>query len=158
MKSYPIGLRLIESTCIIRCEHRQGNALRMSRICLYNDKTCRVMDKSKSQTRVHIQRSMMASNLVEKSKNKMFGGYQHVYTHDSPTVNCKMTFGIYLPPQAENDKVPVVYWLSGGLFPPVIAVPRHTGYSRQKATADLDLDLVSRSGPLHFVVAAVGSA
>ena len=51
MKSYPIGLRLIESTCIIRCEHRQGNALRMSRICLYNDKTCRVMDKSKSQTR-----------------------------------------------------------------------------------------------------------
>ena len=26
-----------------------------------------------------------------------------------------MNFGVYLPPQAEDGKVPVIYWLSGEL-------------------------------------------
>ncbi|CAI4163359.1 S-formylglutathione hydrolase FrmB [Alteromonas macleodii] len=45
--------------------------------------------------------------------NASFGGWQDVYQHDSSSLGCTMRFGIYLPPQAENNKVPVLYWLSG---------------------------------------------
>lgn len=44
---------------------------------------------------------------------KEFGGYLNRYEHDSSTCQCKMTFSVYLPPQAENEKVPALYWLSG---------------------------------------------
>lgn len=48
------------------------------------------------------------------SINKSFGGWHKQYSHHSSTLNCKMRFAIYLPPQASNgDKVPVLYWLSG---------------------------------------------
>ncbi|MFA5960883.1 MAG: S-formylglutathione hydrolase [Tatlockia sp.] len=42
-----------------------------------------------------------------------FGGIQSVYAHYSPTTKCTMRFGLFLPPQAQKHKVPVVYWLSG---------------------------------------------
>jgi len=45
--------------------------------------------------------------------NKIFGGQQSQYTHQSKTLDCEMTFSVYLPPQAEKNKVPVLYWLSG---------------------------------------------
>nr|CAH7758232.1 unnamed protein product [Callosobruchus chinensis] len=52
--------------------------------------------------------------LTEVSSNKIFGGFQKVFSHDSKELGCNMKFGIYLPPQAEeNKKLPVVYWLSG---------------------------------------------
>ncbi|MBB5191702.1 S-formylglutathione hydrolase [Silvimonas terrae] len=41
------------------------------------------------------------------------GGWQSVYRHQSATLGCAMNFAIYLPPQAENGPVPVLYWLSG---------------------------------------------
>ncbi len=44
---------------------------------------------------------------------KEFGGYLNRYTHQSKTLDCEMTFSVYLPPQAEKDKVPALYWLSG---------------------------------------------
>ena len=44
---------------------------------------------------------------------KEFGGYLNRYEHDSSTCHCKMTFSVYLPPQAQQEKVPAVYWLSG---------------------------------------------
>ena len=48
------------------------------------------------------------------SVNKSFGGWHKQYNHQSTTLNCKMRFAIYLPPQASNgEKVPVLYWLSG---------------------------------------------
>ena len=47
------------------------------------------------------------------SENRCFGGVQGVYTHASDTCACDMTFGLYLPPQAANGKVPVVWYLSG---------------------------------------------
>lgn len=53
------------------------------------------------------------ASLNEVSKNKIFGGWQKVFSHESKELKCKMNFGIYLPPQAESDKVPVIYWLSG---------------------------------------------
>lgn len=42
-----------------------------------------------------------------------FDGWQDVYQHDSEALDCAMKFGIYLPPQAANRKLPVLYWLSG---------------------------------------------
>ena len=42
-----------------------------------------------------------------------FGGWQDVYQHHSSVLNCDMTFAVYLPPQAETEKLPVLYWLSG---------------------------------------------
>lgn len=41
------------------------------------------------------------------------GGYLGRYNHASSSCNCTMTFSVYLPPQAEKEKVPAVYWLSG---------------------------------------------
>lgn len=33
--------------------------------------------------------------------------------YSSSELGCQMNFGIYLPPAAEEIKVPVIYWLSG---------------------------------------------
>ncbi|HET6783355.1 MAG TPA: S-formylglutathione hydrolase [Pseudoxanthomonas sp.] len=42
-----------------------------------------------------------------------FGGWQDVYRHRSAALGCDMNFAVYLPPQAETRKLPVLYWLSG---------------------------------------------
>jgi len=51
--------------------------------------------------------------MKQLSTNKIFAGEQHQYEHHSDCLNCDMQFSIYLPPQAENATVPVLYWLSG---------------------------------------------
>ncbi|XP_011312606.1 S-formylglutathione hydrolase [Fopius arisanus] len=53
------------------------------------------------------------SEITLVSNNKCFGGWQKVFSHDSSELKCKMNFGIYLPPQAEFESLPVIYWLSG---------------------------------------------
>lgn len=47
------------------------------------------------------------------SNARVFGGWHRQYTHESDTLNCTMRFAVYLPPQAEKETVPVLYWLSG---------------------------------------------
>jgi len=42
-----------------------------------------------------------------------FGGHQEVYEVESTTLGVPTRFGIYLPPSAESEKLPVLYWLSG---------------------------------------------
>ena len=42
-----------------------------------------------------------------------FGGWQDVYRHRSAVLDCDMTVGVYLPPQAAQARLPVLYWLSG---------------------------------------------
>lgn len=54
---------------------------------------------------------MAALKLLSNAKS--FGGFQRVYEHQSEVLKCAMKFGVYLPPQAESGKVPVLYWLSG---------------------------------------------
>ena len=53
------------------------------------------------------------SSLEQIGSNQSFGGRQLRYRHRSTTLNCDMTFSIYLPPQAQRGPVPVLYWLSG---------------------------------------------
>lgn len=47
------------------------------------------------------------------SESKSFGGVQGTYAHDSAQTHCPMRFGVFLPPRAATDRVPVLYWLSG---------------------------------------------
>lgn len=48
------------------------------------------------------------------SENRAFGGRHLRYKHNAETTNCSMTFAVFLPPFASEDKpVPVLYWLSG---------------------------------------------
>lgn len=47
------------------------------------------------------------------STAKAFGGTQGVYRHKSEACQCDMTFAIFLPPQAEQGPVPVLWYLSG---------------------------------------------
>ena len=56
---------------------------------------------------------MPDSLLEEIGSNLSFDGQQLRYRHRSNILNCDMTFSIYLPPQAKQAPVPVLYWLSG---------------------------------------------
>jgi S-formylglutathione hydrolase len=47
------------------------------------------------------------------TQNLCFGGVQSVYTHAARETRCAMRFGVFLPPQANSLRVPVLYWLSG---------------------------------------------
>ena len=56
----------------------------------------------------------MQDNTLELlSTTRSFGGWIKRYKHVSSSTNTDMIFAIYLPPQAEHQKVPVLYWLSG---------------------------------------------
>ncbi len=47
------------------------------------------------------------------ASNRAFGGWHWRFRHQSEALDCTMVFSIYLPPQAERQPVPVLYWLSG---------------------------------------------
>lgn len=51
--------------------------------------------------------------LTPVSQNRSFGGVQGVFRHDAAETGCPMRFGLFLPPQAQAGRVPVLYWLSG---------------------------------------------
>lgn len=47
------------------------------------------------------------------SESRCFGGVQGVYAHASEATGCEMTFGLFLPAEAEEGTVPVLWYLSG---------------------------------------------
>ena len=47
------------------------------------------------------------------SENRCFGGTQGVYSHAASTTNCDMTFGLFLPEEAQDGPVPILWYLSG---------------------------------------------
>ena len=47
------------------------------------------------------------------SENACFGGTQGVYSHASRVCNCEMTFGLFLPQEAKDGPVPLLWYLSG---------------------------------------------
>ncbi|WP_071674231.1 S-formylglutathione hydrolase [Nioella nitratireducens] len=47
------------------------------------------------------------------SENRCFGGTQGVYSHASDATGTDMTFGLFLPAEAEDGPVPVLWYLSG---------------------------------------------
>ena len=47
------------------------------------------------------------------SENACFGGTQGVYSHNSDACGCDMTFGLFLPAEAQDGPVPLLWYLSG---------------------------------------------
>lgn len=47
------------------------------------------------------------------SENRCFGGVQGVYSHASDATACDMTFGLFLPEEAMEGPVPLLWYLSG---------------------------------------------
>jgi S-formylglutathione hydrolase len=56
---------------------------------------------------------MAKQELTKVSEQLCFGGKQLRFTHQSDVLDCQMQFSVFLPPQAEQYKVPALYWLSG---------------------------------------------
>ncbi len=48
-----------------------------------------------------------------QSENACFGGTQGVYTHSSTSCACDMTFGLFMPAEARDGPVPLLWYLSG---------------------------------------------
>jgi S-formylglutathione hydrolase len=53
------------------------------------------------------------SSLNLKSEHLCFGGTVGYYSHHSRCCNSEMRFAVYIPPQAKEKSVPVLYYLSG---------------------------------------------
>ena len=47
------------------------------------------------------------------SETRAFGGIQGVHAHAARSTACEMTFGLFLPPEAQDGPVPVLWYLSG---------------------------------------------
>lgn len=56
---------------------------------------------------------MATQQLEEIAANKSFGGWHKRFRHRSEVLDCDMIFGVFIPPQAETQPVPVLWWLSG---------------------------------------------
>ncbi|MFU8832422.1 MAG: S-formylglutathione hydrolase [Wenzhouxiangella sp.] len=56
---------------------------------------------------------MPDTTIEEIAANLSFGGWHKRFRHRSEVLDCDMTFAAYLPPQAETERVPLVWWLSG---------------------------------------------
>mmetsp|Transcript_12593 Transcript_12593/g.32993 ORF Transcript_12593/g.32993 Transcript_12593/m.32993 type:complete len:287 (+) Transcript_12593:82-942(+) len=48
-----------------------------------------------------------------KSATRLMGGTLKRLTHYSEVCKCEMTFAVFLPPQAKEQPMPALYWLSG---------------------------------------------
>jgi S-formylglutathione hydrolase len=53
----------------------------------------------------------MTLNLI--SEHGCFGGVQRFYSHESRECRTEMRLSVYLPPQAQQREVPVLYYLAG---------------------------------------------
>lgn len=52
-------------------------------------------------------------SVTTKATIASFGGKLLKLSHQAKATNCEMNFNLYLPPQAESQKVPVLFYLSG---------------------------------------------
>jgi len=55
----------------------------------------------------------MAVALELISQHRCFGGWQRYYRHESTEIGLPMRFSVYVPPQAEQGPVPVLFYLAG---------------------------------------------
>lgn len=55
----------------------------------------------------------MAVALELISQHRCFGGWQRYYRHESAQIGLPMRFSVYLPPQAEQGPIPVLFYLAG---------------------------------------------
>ncbi len=53
------------------------------------------------------------TSLHKVKESRTFSGQHITYEHDSQATGCKMRFSVFMPEEASNGPVPVVYFLSG---------------------------------------------
>lgn len=53
------------------------------------------------------------AGLTTLSEHACFGGVQGFYQHDSALIGLPMKFGVFVPPQARQGPVPVLFYLAG---------------------------------------------
>lgn len=53
------------------------------------------------------------SDLTRRSAHRCFGGTVAFYEHSSTEIDGRMRFAVFLPPQADQDRVPVLMYLAG---------------------------------------------
>lgn len=56
---------------------------------------------------------MTTDTLEVISRHRCFGGTQTFYKHDSSVIGLPMRFSVFVPPQAEQGRVPVLFYLAG---------------------------------------------
>lgn len=56
---------------------------------------------------------MTTDTLEVISRHRCFGGNQIFYRHESDTIGLPMRFSVFVPPQAEQGRVPVLFYLAG---------------------------------------------
>lgn len=56
---------------------------------------------------------MTQATLQVLSEHRCFEGVQRFYSHDSQETGLPMRFSVYLPPQAQEGRVPVLFYLAG---------------------------------------------
>ncbi|MFT0545454.1 S-formylglutathione hydrolase [Allopusillimonas ginsengisoli] len=56
---------------------------------------------------------MTETSLELVSEHRCFDGTQRFYRHHSDTIGLPMGFSVFLPPQAQENKVPVLFYLAG---------------------------------------------
>jgi len=52
----------------------------------------------------------MTLSLELLEEHRMFGGWQQRYRHAAQSLNCNMTFSIYLPPPRDDNPPPSWAW------------------------------------------------
>lgn len=77
---------------------------------------------------------------ILSTQYRCFDGWQHFYRHQSQVTAGEMRFGLYLPPQAEHEPVPLVIYLAG-LTCTEETFPIKAG--AQRVAAELGLALLS---------------
>jgi S-formylglutathione hydrolase len=60
-----------------------------------------------------VSSTALTTSVTTVSQNRCFEGTQGVYSHASQETGCNMRFAVFMPPQAKDGPVPVLYWLSG---------------------------------------------
>ena len=53
------------------------------------------------------------SDVERLSRHRSFGGWQHFFRHASHETRSDMRFSLYLPPQTERSRVPLLIYLAG---------------------------------------------
>src|SRR5690606_27782788 len=56
---------------------------------------------------------MTSDKLERLSEQRCFDGVQRFYRHESAVIGLPMRFSVYVPPQATEGKVPVLFFLAG---------------------------------------------
>jgi S-formylglutathione hydrolase len=59
------------------------------------------------------ENDMSQPQLETVSEARCHGGVQGIYRHESETLDCAMQFSVFVPPQAGNEPLPVLTFLSG---------------------------------------------